>query len=418
MRLANWPRMPYLNDELREWIAAHLATLGVEEIAIYAVDPQRGQDEERRVLVATEVGLIDGWYAPRGGSSARYGFTARIWPWQAVRGVDLRGETYRVWALEHRTRWWLRLARPAFESETDAPELGAALCDFAKVCAVMAEPAGWQATQEEVPARREGLRVLPGPTEVPPEAGSDVEAIAPTGRPAVPPPVAGPPPKPREPRPLRPDAAVAVAAEAEPDADPEPEPEPDILIDEFVAATAPRDDEPEPRDDGAAGSSESPSDTERDVAESSTGDAAPDEQDNAEPTNADEQGPAEETVPSDDGADEALEMRAASSNGDQPARAEPQPPRHGLLAARREVRREREARDRERESVEAAARPEPVPETPETSAGAVPPPAATATLPPGEEPVDLNAYGPGEEPINLDEYDPDPLGLDGPIHDR
>ena len=71
--------------------------------------------------------------------------------------------------------------RPAFESETDAPELGAALCDFAKVCAVMAEPAGWQAAQDEVPVRREGLRVLPEPTEVPPEAGTDVEAITPTG---------------------------------------------------------------------------------------------------------------------------------------------------------------------------------------------------------------------------------------------
>jgi hypothetical protein len=89
--MAEWPRMPYLNDELREWIAAQLATLGVDEIALYAVDPQRGQDEERRVLVATEVGLIDGWYAPRGGSSARYGFTARLWPWQAVRGVDPPG---------------------------------------------------------------------------------------------------------------------------------------------------------------------------------------------------------------------------------------------------------------------------------------------------------------------------------------
>ena len=42
--------MPYLNDELREWITAQLATLGVEEIAVYGVDPQRGQDEERRIL--------------------------------------------------------------------------------------------------------------------------------------------------------------------------------------------------------------------------------------------------------------------------------------------------------------------------------------------------------------------------------
>ena len=64
------------------------------------------------------------------------------------------------------------------------------------------------------------------------------------------------------------------------------------------------------------------------------------------------------------------------------------------------------------------AKPEPVPEPHDAAAVAAPPSAATATLPPGEEPVDLNAYLPGEEPINLDEYDPDPLGLDGPVHDR
>ena len=147
MRLADWPRMPYLNDELREWVSLQLKTLGVDEIAIYAVE-SGDEDEQRRILVATEIGLLDGVYAPRG-STARYSLSGRLYPWQAVRDVELRVETYRVWALEHRTRWHLRVGRPAFESATESAELGAALADFAKVAAVMAEPSGWSPSDDE-----------------------------------------------------------------------------------------------------------------------------------------------------------------------------------------------------------------------------------------------------------------------------
>ncbi len=164
MRLADWPRMPYLNDELREWIALQLRGLGVDEIAIYAVEA--GDDEQRRVLVATEVGLLDGWYGPRG-STARYALRTRLLPWQAVRDVELRIETYRVWALEHRTRWHMRMRRPAFESATEAPELGAALADFAKVSAVMAEPSGWQGADDE-PTRAPSPAAVTAPPAPPP----------------------------------------------------------------------------------------------------------------------------------------------------------------------------------------------------------------------------------------------------------
>jgi hypothetical protein len=173
--------MPYLNDELREWIALQLGGLGVDEIAIYAVEA--GDDEQRRVLVATEVGLLDGWYGPRG-STARYSLRARLYPWQAVRDVELRVETYRVWALEHRTRWHLRMRRPAFESATEAPDLGNALADFAKVSAVMAEPSGWSSSDDE-------------PAESPPG-----QAAAPQAGPAAPVPAEAR--RPERPRVLRP----------------------------------------------------------------------------------------------------------------------------------------------------------------------------------------------------------------------
>jgi hypothetical protein len=167
VRLADWPRMPYLNDELREWAALQLKTLGVDEIAIYAAEAGN-EDEMRRILIATEIGMLDSLYAPRG-STARYSLSGRLYPWQAVRDVDLRVETYRVWALEHRTRWHLRMRRPAFESATESPELGAALADFAKVAAIMAEPSGWSPPEPDsssAAATPPRPRVLP-----PPEAG-------------------------------------------------------------------------------------------------------------------------------------------------------------------------------------------------------------------------------------------------------
>lgn len=138
VRLADWPRNPYLNDELREWVALHLASLGVEDVAVYA-QASAGQDEERRVLVATSVGLLDSWYAPRG-STARFSLSVRLYPWPAVHGVDLRGETSRLWAHEHQSRWRLRLSRPALDTMADTPELGRALAEFAAACSLMAQP--------------------------------------------------------------------------------------------------------------------------------------------------------------------------------------------------------------------------------------------------------------------------------------
>ena len=132
--------MPFLNEEVKEWIALELQSLGVEDLAVYALEA--GQEgDERRVMVATEVGLLDHRYAPFG-SSARYRLAMLMYPWQVLRGVELRADTFRLWAREHRTRWSFRLHHPHFEAATESPDLGQALCDLARVCAVMAEPFG------------------------------------------------------------------------------------------------------------------------------------------------------------------------------------------------------------------------------------------------------------------------------------
>ena len=114
-------------------------------------------------MVATEVGLLDHRYAPFG-SSARYRLAMLMYPWQVLRGVELRADTFRLWAREHRTRWQFRLHHPHFEAATESADLGQALCDLARVCAVMAEPFGVPAGRgsSEVPgAHPGGPRPLP-----------------------------------------------------------------------------------------------------------------------------------------------------------------------------------------------------------------------------------------------------------------
>jgi hypothetical protein len=149
VRLADWPRTPYLNEELRQWIVLELENLGVEDLAVYAVEAGTDGDE-RRVLVATEIGLLDHRYAPYG-SSAHYRLAGRLYPWQTTRGVEFRSDIFRLWAHEHRARWHLRVQFPPFEAATESPDLGAALCHFARICAVMSEPFGPQAARGGAP---------------------------------------------------------------------------------------------------------------------------------------------------------------------------------------------------------------------------------------------------------------------------
>jgi len=180
VRLTDWPRMPFLNEEVKEWIALEIEGLGVEDLAVYALEAGT-EGDERRVMVATEIGLLDHRYAPFG-SSARYRLAMLLYPWQVIRGVELRADTFRLWAREHRTRWSFRLHHPHFEAATESADLGQALCDLARVCAVMAEPFGVPAgrASSEVPgAHPGGPRPLP-PTPAPGEnePGSSVEPMS------------------------------------------------------------------------------------------------------------------------------------------------------------------------------------------------------------------------------------------------
>jgi hypothetical protein len=178
--------MPYLNEEVRDWIAIELKTLGVEDLAVYALEAGR-EGDERRVIVATEVGLLDHRYAPFG-SSARYRLAMLLYPWQVLRGVELRADTFRLWAMEHRTRWSFRLHHPHLEIATESPELGQALCDLARACAIMAEPFGVPAgrTSSEIPAAtRGGPRPAKSPTEAERPQRARGAAVGPGPEPAT-----------------------------------------------------------------------------------------------------------------------------------------------------------------------------------------------------------------------------------------
>jgi hypothetical protein len=171
--------MPFLNDEVKEWIALELQSLGVEDLAVYALEAGT-EGDERRVMVATEVGLLDHRYAPFG-SSARYRLAMLMYPWQVLRGVELRADTFRLWAREHRTRWSFRLHHPHFEAATESPDLGQALCDLARVCAVMAEPFGVPAgrASSEVPgAHPGGPRPLPPASPLPSDDEQEPQTVA------------------------------------------------------------------------------------------------------------------------------------------------------------------------------------------------------------------------------------------------
>jgi hypothetical protein len=252
--------MPFLNDEVKEWIGMELRSLGVEDLAVYAVEAG-AEGDERRVIVATEVGLLDHRYAPFG-SSARYRLAMLLYPWQVLRGVELRADTFRLWAMEHRTRWSFKLHYPVFEASTESPDLGQALCDLARVCAVMAEPFGVPAARsaghETTTAALEvGGRAHPRPPAEPtaPDDGSRAEATPPTPLETV----ATANERESEPMQAAAVAASATADETAAEAHAEPRAEAEPRADaEDPAASAPAEPEsqgmPEPRSEGGDGS--------------------------------------------------------------------------------------------------------------------------------------------------------------------
>ena len=183
MRLTEWPRMPFLNEEVKEWIALELESLGVEDLAVYALEAGT-EGDERRVMVATEIGLLDHRYAPFG-SSARYRLAMLMYPGRSCAASSCgptRSASGRVsTARDGRSASTIRTSRPPPSRTTSARPL----CDLARVCAVMAEPFGVPAgrVSSDVPGVIPGgPRPLPPAGEGPagPTDGTEPKVEAPT----------------------------------------------------------------------------------------------------------------------------------------------------------------------------------------------------------------------------------------------
>ena len=113
MRLADWPRNPYLNDELREWVQLHLQSLGVDYPLLS--DPSK--------QVATAYGVVD----------EDQPFASR---WTFYVGLDGRiGGAEGVW-WKNAYGWGFSPVNPVTGKREDRNRIPRALVGFANALAV------------------------------------------------------------------------------------------------------------------------------------------------------------------------------------------------------------------------------------------------------------------------------------------
>ena len=121
----------------RALVQRELGELGAAELAAHATLHADG--ERQRILVATEVGLLDYNYAPESPGSATYELRGTLHRWPSIRGLRLQSDAQ--WddnARKARSVWRLVAEEPKIElsaesTEDDRAEV-TALLDFARAC--------------------------------------------------------------------------------------------------------------------------------------------------------------------------------------------------------------------------------------------------------------------------------------------
>lgn len=135
MRMQDWDAagIEPLFGHQREWLNDELARMEASEVAAFAVEEKRQGVAGRRLLIATELGLIDAWHRPDPPDDPR--LTATFIPWPEVGDVRLHSETGLDAALRHATHYRLTLGQPALDGECSDPD---ALVAFWRECLLRA----------------------------------------------------------------------------------------------------------------------------------------------------------------------------------------------------------------------------------------------------------------------------------------
>ena len=133
MRIGEWEGI----GRSRALVARELGELGAVELAAHVT--ANHDTDRQRILVATDIGLLDYSYAPSEPGSATYEMRGTLHRWPTVRGLRLQSDAQ--WddnARTARSVWRLVAEEPKIELTAESAESDreavVALLDFARAC--------------------------------------------------------------------------------------------------------------------------------------------------------------------------------------------------------------------------------------------------------------------------------------------
>ena len=135
MKIGEWDSL----GRVRAILQRQMGDLGATELATHVTV---GEEGRQRILVATDVGLLDYAWSP-GGSGGTWLLRGQVYRWHNVQGLRLQTDATFDEANEPRSIWRLVVQEPKVELAAEAgPEAGdralRGLLDFARACCIHA----------------------------------------------------------------------------------------------------------------------------------------------------------------------------------------------------------------------------------------------------------------------------------------